>query len=221
MQKWVIITAGGKGTRMGTDIPKQFLLINNRPVLFYTIEQFCTYDPNIGIILVLPHNQIDYWKTLIEEFQFTIPHKIVTGGETRYHSIKNGLETIDQGMVAIHDGVRPFVSNDVITEAFGQIRSGVGIVPVLKVKESVRKLNGDSSASVNRDDYVLVQTPQCFNVNEIKAAYELEYSTAFTDDASVFEAAGNKIQLVEGNEENIKITTPRDLKMAKLILSDS
>lgn len=217
--EYVLIVAGGKGSRMGTDIPKQFLPVGGKPVLMRTLEAFYTYSQDIQIILVLPHDQQDYWKELCEEYHFTIPHRIADGGETRFHSVRNGLELVDgPGLVAVHDGVRPFVSQEVIARCYELAAAELAVVPVVKVVETVRQLTDVGSMTVNRDDYRLVQTPQVFDAEVLKQAYSMPYTPAFTDDASVVEAWGVPVTLTEGNRENIKITTPFDLKVAAALL---
>ena len=219
MKKYALIVAGGKGLRMGTDLPKQFLPIGGKPVLMHTLEAFYAYDATIEIVLVLPVAQQAYWKTLCQEYAFDIPYVIADSGETRFHSVKNGLAQItEQGVVGVHDGVRPFVSQEVIARCYELAAENHAVVPTIGVVETVRRLTPDSSVTVNRDDYKLVQTPQVFAVELLKEAYEQPYTSAFTDDASVVEAMGKSITLVEGNRENIKITTPFDLKIAAALL---
>lgn len=218
MTKTIIITAGGKGLRMGSSIPKQFLTINDKPILFYTIEQFYRFDPLIEIVLVLPSEHIKYWENLIQELSFAIPHTVVPGGKTRYHSIKNGLEFANGSVIGVHDGVRPFVSIDVISRVYETAKMLGASIPVLPLKESIRKVSGESSLAKERSLYRLVQTPQCFRNKILKDAYQKTFQMSFTDDASVVEANGGSVVLVVGNEENIKITTPLDLKIAELFL---
>ncbi|MFK8039547.1 MAG: 2-C-methyl-D-erythritol 4-phosphate cytidylyltransferase [Crocinitomicaceae bacterium] len=219
MTETIIITAGGKGLRMGTDIPKQFLPINGKPILLHTIAQFYEYNPAIEIILVLPESHIPYWELLIKEYQFIIPHQLVVGGETRYHSIKNGLDSARGELIGVHDGVRPFVSLKVISNVFEKAKEKGSAIPVLPIKESIRQLDNEKSLSVDRGLYKTVQTPQCFKSSILKEAYLGDYQPNFTDDASVVESAGYQISLVDGNEENIKITTPFDLELAKLLFN--
>ena len=217
MTKYVLIVAGGSGTRMGGEIPKQFLLLRDGcPVLKRTLEVFYAYDPQIHIILLLPQEQEAYWKQLCIEYNIRVPHKIAYGGETRFHSVRNGLGLIhDTGIVGVHDGVRPFVSTEVIASCYETAGTYKTAVPVVEVVETVRHLTLAGSETVNRNDYRLVQTPQVFDVSLLKKAYSQAYSPAFTDDASVVEAMREvPITLVEGNRENIKITTPFDLKIA-------
>ena len=218
MKKYIIIVAGGKGLRMGGDIPKQFLPVCGKPVLMRTLEAFHAYDASMRLILVLPVSQQAYWKQLCEEYQFDLVHEIANGGETRFHSVKNGLALVkEDGLVGVHDGVRPFVSQEVITRCYEEAVSLKAVIPVIGVVETVRHLIGEGSETVPRDQYKLVQTPQVFDVALLRRAYQQEYTDLFTDDASVVEALGEKVYLVEGNRENIKLTTPFDLKLAELL----
>lgn len=217
--KYVLIVAGGKGLRMGTELPKQFLPIGGKPVLMRTLEAFYTYNSEIQLILVLPHSQQDYWKQLCWEYHFSLPHVVADGGETRFHSVKNGLALVNTpGLVGVHDGVRPFVSQEVISRCYDLAAEKKAVIPVIDVVETVRHLNGEGSITVNRDDYKLVQTPQVFDVELLKQAYNQSYTSHFTDDASVVEALGVPVALTVGNRENIKITTPFDLKIATVLL---
>lgn len=216
---FVIIVAGGKGLRMGADLPKQFLPIGGKPVLMHTLEAFHKADAAMRLILVLPKSQQDYWKSLCEEYAFSIPHQVTDGGETRFHSVKNGLALVDEeGLVGVHDGVRPFASIEVIRRCYAEAARYKAVVPVIDVVETVRMVQGDDSRTVDRNLYKLGQTPQVFDVTLLKQAYHQSYIPGFTDDASVVEAYGEKIHLTEGNRENIKITTPFDLKIAETIL---
>jgi 2-C-methyl-D-erythritol 4-phosphate cytidylyltransferase len=218
MKKHIIIVAGGKGLRMGGDIPKQFLPVCDKPVLMRTLEAFHVYDASIHLILVLPVSQQAYWKQLCEEYQFNLAHEIADGGETRFHSVKNGLALVkEDGLVGVHDGVRPFVSQEVIARCYDEALSLKAVIPVVGVVETVRHLTEGGSETVPRDQYKLVQTPQVFDVALLRRAYEQTYTDMFTDDASVVEALGEKVYLVEGNRENIKLTTPFDLKLAELL----
>ena len=218
MKKHIIIVAGGKGLRMGGDIPKQFLPVCGKPVLMRTLEAFHAYDASMRLILVLPVSQQAYWKQLCEEYQFELVHEIANGGETRFHSVKNGLALVEEdGLVGVHDGVRPFVSQEVITRCYEEAASLKAVIPVIGVVETVRHLTEEGSETVPRDQYKLVQTPQVFDVTLLRRAYQQEYTDLFTDDASVVEALGEKVYLVEGNRENIKLTTPFDLKLAELL----
>ncbi len=214
----VIIVAGGKGLRMGGDIPKQFLPIGGRPVLMRTLERFREYSAQLLIVLVLPKDQQDYWKELCREYDFAVDYLLADGGETRFHSVKNGLSLIpddDAGVVGVHDGVRPFPAVDVIAACYEKARQTGAALPVTPVVETLRHISGKN---VLRSDYMLVQTPQTFDIQLLKAAYHQPYTDAFTDDASVVEAFGHTVSTVEGNRENIKITTPFDLKIAEVMV---
>jgi 2-C-methyl-D-erythritol 4-phosphate cytidylyltransferase len=218
---YVIIVAGGKGLRMGSDIPKQFLPIGGKPVLMRTIERFREYSPTLQIILVLPKAQQDYWQQLCKEYDFKVEYQLADGGETRFHSVQHGLALIPddaQGVVGVHDGVRPFPNIDVIRNCYETAREKKAVIPVIPVVETVRHLIGDTSVTVPRNDYRLVQTPQTFDIQLLKAANRQPYNDGFTDDASVVESYGHAITLVEGNRENIKITTPYDLKIAEILI---
>ena len=204
---YIIIVAGGKGLRMGSDIPKQFLPIGGKPVLMRTLERFRQYSPTLQIILVLPKAQQDYWQKLCKEYAFDIDYQLADGGETRFHSVQNGLAKIPdnaQGVVGVHDGVRPFPSIDVIRNCYETAREKKAVIPVIPVVETVRHLKGDTSVTVPRNDYRLVQTPQTFDIQLLKAANRQPYNEGFTDDASIVETFGFNITLVEGNRENIK-----------------
>lgn len=218
---YVIIVAGGKGLRMGSDIPKQFLPIGGKPVLMRTIERFHAYAENLQIIIVLPEAQQDYWRQLCEQYHFEVKYQLANGGQTRFHSVQNGLALIPddaEGVVGVHDGVRPFPSVDVIRNCYETARTAKAVIPVIPVVETVRHLEGEGSVTVPRGDYRLVQTPQTFDIQLLKAANRQPYNEGFTDDASVVESYGHQITLVEGNRENIKITTPYDLKIAEVLI---
>jgi len=218
--KIAIIVAGGKGMRMQADIPKQFIELRGKPVLMYTLEAFHRYNSSIQLIVVLPEFQINFWKSLCKKHFFDLTHQIVSGGQTRYQSVKNGLEIInDFALVAVHDGVRPFVSIQTIARCFDEADKYGSAIPVMDLEESIRQVDESSSLSVDRRSFKLVQTPQIFNSEILKKAYEQSFSPLFTDDASVVEASGIKIHLVEGNRENIKITTGFDLELAETILN--
>lgn len=221
MKRFAVIVAGGKGLRMGSELPKQFLCIGGRPILMHTLEAFHRFDEAMQLILVLPHDHQPLWHKLCEEHAFSLPHLLADGGETRFHSVKNGLAQItEDGVVAIHDGVRPFVSKEVLERCFTAAVTRQAVLPVIPIVDTVRELTAEGSLTVDRNAYKLVQTPQVFNVTLLKAAYEQPFTPFFTDDASVVEALGRQITLVEGNRENIKITTPFDLKIAEALLAD-
>ena len=265
MKKYAIIVAGGKGLRMGGELPKQFIPVEGRPVLMRTLDNFQACDSSIQIILVLPHDHQPYWQELCREYQFAVPHRIANGGATRFHSVQNGLALVDapEALVAVHDGVRPFVSHEVINRCYQDADQYGAVVPVIPVVETVRQLVpsslsddadsqkeivncqltslkslcsaelasnlcshsnatlsivNSSSVTVPRDAYRLVQTPQTFRASLLRRAYEQPFCDAFTDDASVVEALGHAVHLVEGNRENIKLTTPFDLTVARALL---
>ena len=219
MKKFVIIVAGGSGRRMGSEIPKQFLELCGKPILVHTIQVFYDFDPECELILVLPEAQQEYWKELCLKHSFTLPHRIVSGGENRFNSVQNGLKLIDEeGIVFIHDGVRPLVSRQTIEKCYRLAQKNGNAIPVLPMNESLRKSEGESSISVDRTLYFSVQTPQTFQINLIQIAYQQSFDTSFTDDASVAEKAGFPVFMVEGNRENIKITNPTDLIVAEAFL---
>ena len=226
---YIIIVAGGKGLRMGSDIPKQFLPIGGKPVLMRTLERFREYSAELQIILVLPEAQQEYWRELCKQYNFPLPlegaeggfYQLANGGQTRFHSVQNGLAKVPddaQGVVGVHDGVRPFPSIEVIKNCYETARTKKAVIPVIPVVETVRHLEGEKSVTVPRGDYRLVQTPQTFDIQLLKAANRQPYNDGFTDDAAVVESYGYEITLVEGNRENIKITTPYDLKIAEVLI---
>ncbi len=217
---YAIITAGGIGKRMNTNIPKQFMEIGGRPILMHTIKRFYDFDNNIKIILSLPKEYINLWKQLCEEHLFLIKHKIVEGGKTRFHSIKNALNEINEkGFVAVHDGVRPFVSKETIEKTFASSKENGNGIASLDIFYSIRKFEDNISIAKNRNLYKEIQTPQTFEIKTLKKAYLQDYDDNFTDDASVVEKLGKKIFLTEGNRENIKITTPFDITLAEAIMN--
>ena len=229
---YVIIVAGGKGLRMGSDIPKQFLPIGGKPVLMRTLERFREYSAELQIILVLPEAQQEYWNELCNRYDFQVEYQLANGGETRFHSVQNGLALIPddaEDVVGVHDGVRPFPSIEVIRNCYETARTEKAVIPVIPVVETLRHLlntqctmqNAQSSETVPRNEYRLVQTPQTFDIQLLKAANHQPYNDGFTDDASVVESYGHDITLVEGNRENIKITTPYDLVIAECLLQNA
>lgn len=223
---YVIIVAGGKGMRMGAPLPKQFLQVGGRPILQRTLMRFHEYDPQLNIILVLPAEQQDFWRKLCPMQGSGIVYRTADGGATRFHSVRNGLDLIPdnaQGVVAVHDGVRPFPAVSVIRDCYETARRTGAAIPVTPVIETLRHLEGGNagrtaSVTVPRSDYRLVQTPQTFDIQLLKRAYRQDYTDLFTDDASVVEHAGHAVTLVEGNRENIKITTPFDMKVAEALI---
>ena len=216
MKKVALIVAGGKGERMNTDIPKQFLVLNDLPILMHSLNAFSHLDK---IILVLPRAQIENWEELCKQYNFILKHTVVAGGINRFGSVKNGLAKIDEGsIVAIHDGVRPLVSKNLIDKLIGATKKGNGIIPIVAVKDSIRKVEGYKSKAVSRSNLYKVQTPQCFFASTLKDAYKQNFSLFFTDDASVLESNGGKIITVIGEEKNLKITTEEDLMLAEALI---
>lgn len=223
MKRYLIIVAGGKGVRMGGDLPKQFQLLDGKPLVMVTIENMYAMDVTMRIILVLPKEQMQLWEELCAEYEFKVPVKVVTGGTTRFHSVQNGLAAIEdkeEALVGVHDGVRPFLAMKVFDELFREAAINGAVVPVIPVYESMRRFIGGQGATepVPRDRYRLVQTPQVFKLSLLRRAYEQLYMENFTDDASVVENLGEPVQIVDGNRENIKITTPYDFVVAKAIV---
>ena len=219
---YMIIVAGGHGTRMGSDIPKQFLKIDGKPILMRTLERFHEYDPEMHLIVVLPKEQQEYWHKLCEEYHFTIPHEIADGGETRFQSSKNGLALIPddaEGLVGFHDGVRPFVSHDTIRRCIEMAEEEYTAIPVVPVTSTLRHIDPRGGGfNVDRSLYREVQTPQVFDITLARQAFNQPDRSQFTDDSSVIESLGCKVSIVEGNRENIKITTPFDLTIAEAII---
>ena len=221
MQRSTIIVAGGKGERMASPVPKQFLALNGKPVLCRTIEAFHTADPAMGLVVVLPGEWMEAWHRLCEEQRFTVPHTVVRGGAERFYSVREGLAAVGhEGLVAVHDGVRPLISVDLIDRCFTAAEAHGAAIPVLPISSSVRELSGGTSRAVDRGRLRMVQTPQCFRVSLLRQAFQLPYDPAFTDEATLVERAGAAVHLVEGEERNMKVTTPFDLRMAAAILED-
>jgi 2-C-methyl-D-erythritol 4-phosphate cytidylyltransferase len=219
MNMYVVIVAGGSGKRMGAEIPKQFLELAGRPVLMHTIERFLTFSSAIEIITVLPENQLRFWLELQKKHSFFVPNTLVKGGINRFQSVKNGLEFVNSpGLVAIHDGVRPFVSIDTIKRCFEAAEKLGNAIPAISPTESLRIVTGTESVPVSRFQVKQIQTPQVFSAELIKNAYLQKYSNEFSDDATVLEKTGEKINLIEGNRENIKITNPEDLIISDALL---
>lgn len=218
MKKSIIITAGGIGKRMESDIPKQFLLLGSKPVLIHALERFFEFDPTAQLIVTLPKDWTDHWKALLSKYDTHIPHELVDGGTERFHSIQNALAICTGEQIAIHDGVRPLVSNETIARCFEGLNHSKAVVPVLNLKDSLRTGTLEKSESVDRSRFYLVHTPQCFDASILRQAYLQGYQAHFTDDASVVEAIGVSPLLVMSNEENIKITSPTDLKILNALL---
>lgn len=229
MRKYVLIVVGGKGLRMGGDLPKQFIPLNGKPVLMHTLEAFYRWGSSAELVLVLPEDHQPYWKMLCREIGCKVPHRIANGGETRFHSVRNGLQFLseeientsernEKALVAVHDGVRPFVSPEVISACFEEAEKSGAAIPVIPMIDSLRETDANGSHPVDRSRYFAVQTPQVFRSDVLLKAYGQDFSPLFTDDASVVEAMGQSIRLVTGNRENIKLTTPFDLLIAKGLL---
>jgi len=218
MKTTIIITAGGIGKRMGAEIPKQFLLLGTTPILMSCIQQFNTLDTDYQILVTLPSDWWEYWLDLCENHNFTIPHTLVEGGVERYDSIKNALARATGDIIAVHDGVRPLVSKSTIQSCLKLAQEKGNAVPVLPLKDSLRKGTLEKSTSKNRSEFYTVQTPQCFQRDVLLKAYQVAFTNDITDDASLVEKAGFQIFLTLGNEENIKITTPLDLKIGAVLM---
>lgn len=223
MKKYVIIVGGGKGTRMGNDLPKQFLPVAGKPLLMHTLEKFNRWNPEAERVLVLPEAYRSYWEMLCREIGCKVKHRLVSGGETRFHSVKNGLESIraeinssgEEALIGVHDGVRPFVSEQVIADCFRVADEKGAAIPTLSVIDSLREALPDgTSRAVDRSRYYAVHTPQVFRSDILFKAYEQPYQACFTDDASVVEALNIPVEMVPSNPENLKITTPIDYIIA-------
>jgi len=216
MEKSALIVAGGIGKRLDSHTPKQFLILGDKPVLMHTLSKFSHLDK---IYLVLPKKYFEKWRALCDKYNFDIKHVLVEGGENRFFSVKNGLDAISStDIVLIHDGARPFVKKELITTLIDKVSSGFGIIPIINTTNSIRIKEGDNLKAINRDSIFQVQTPQCFLFNEILNSYKIDYDEIFTDDASVFESKQGKIKNIIGSYNNIKITTPLDLELAKLLI---
>lgn len=218
--KAAVIVAGGSGTRMGLDYPKQFWLLAGEPLLMHTVKRFFNFDRAMLLVLVLPEGQIDTWQQLCKEHNFAISHQIVVGGPTRYESVRNGLAIVPgECIVGIHDGVRPFVHEAVLKRCYETARQTGSAIPVIEVNETLRQIVGHSSIWADRSKYRLVQTPQVFRADMIKPGYAQPHCETFTDDAAVYESLGHSVTLVEGNRENIKLTNREDLILAGYYMS--
>ena len=218
-QNYALIVAGGKGVRMNASVPKQFIPLEGLPVLMHTLNAYHSYDHLLKLVLVLPSEEIENWHKLCKEYDFSVPHLTCEGGKDRTESVRNGLNEIDgNGLVAIHDGVRPFVNNQIIHDSYFHAGIHGNAIAAVKPKDSLRRNEGEISVAVDRQDYRIIQTPQTFRISLIKKAYEILNPNAVSDDATVLEKYGEKIFLFEGSYENIKITTPEDVELANLIL---
>jgi 2-C-methyl-D-erythritol 4-phosphate cytidylyltransferase len=215
--RYAIVVAAGSGKRMGAPLPKQFLTIAGKPMLIHTLERLHSFDSNMHLVLVLHPDYFSFWKALTEEYRFIVPHTIVAGGQERFHSVKNAIDFIqdESAVVGIHDAARPLVSIDTLVRCFETAEQKGNAVPVIALNDSLRVVNDTGNSAVERSLYRLVQTPQCFAMNILRAAFDKPYQPLFTDDASVVESIGHTIHLVEGNRENLKITTAEDLRWAE------
>lgn len=221
MRNHLIIVAGGTGSRMGAELPKQFLEIQGKPILAHTLERMHAFDPKLNIIIVLHPEFVDYWIDLTQTLGLTVPHQVVKGGKERFDSVKQGIQAIsdETGVVGIHDAVRPLVSKKTFETCFNNARMNGTAIPVVTVNDSLRELHNGESSIADRSNFRLVQTPQCFEISLLRKAFKADYHPSFTDDASVVESLGARLHLVEGNRENIKITTPEDLRLANVYLT--
>jgi len=217
--KQVIIVAAGKGSRIGGEIPKQFLLLGGRPVLIHSMEAFSLIDPGISMVLVLPEDHLGKWNDIKKEFNLSVDHQVVAGGNSRFQSVKNGLDLIeDEGLVAIHDGARPLILPETISSLFQAAEKKSNAIPFHLPSESIRIERKETSVVIDRNSIRMIQTPQVFDARLLKQAYQQKEHPSFTDDASVFEKAGGKIHLVECPAGNIKITRPEDLRVAEAMI---
>ncbi|MCC9136560.1 2-C-methyl-D-erythritol 4-phosphate cytidylyltransferase [Pontibacter silvestris] len=222
LPEYAIIVAGGSGSRMQRDMPKQFIELADKPILMHTIERFYKYNNEVRLIVVLPEQQLDTWRSLCRKHKFEPFHMVVAGGATRFCSVRNGLEMVQgEALVAVHDGVRPFVELETIKEAYNTAAGHGSAVVAVSPKDSIRELTQEGSKAVPRVNYKLVQTPQCFRASLLRKAYEQPEEEHFTDDASVVEQLGEKVVLVEGSYRNIKITTPEDLLLAEAFIKET
>ncbi len=219
MKKYAVIVAGGKGVRMGSAVPKQFLPLNGQPILYHTIKAFADAYADIQLVLVLPQDQLSYAQMVLQSFPERIDITIVAGGETRYHSVQNGLKVVDrESIVFVHDGVRPLVTPQLIQRCYEMALERGSAIPSIPVTDSMRILEDDDSRPVDREQMRIIQTPQTFRGEVILPAFELEWQSSFTDEATVVEAYGDVVHLVEGERSNIKVTTPEDMIVAEALL---
>ena len=226
MKTVAIIVAGGSGTRFGAELPKQFLELGGKPILMRSIEAFANSgNCPVDVIVTLPSDQIDLWQRLCDRYGFDVPHRVVPGGETRWHSVKHALDSMgdvnEVDIIAVHDGVRPMVTADVICRTIEAVRRDGAAIPVVALNDSVRQVVGEASHALDRSTLRAVQTPQAFDARLLLDAYSLPYQTTFTDDASVVEQLGHPITLVEGDPHNLKITRPMDLALAEYLLNSN
>jgi 2-C-methyl-D-erythritol 4-phosphate cytidylyltransferase len=222
MKFYAIIVAGGAGKRMQSSVAKQFLLLNEKPVMMHTLQAFYASEVQPELIVVLAKHDHEYWKDICVHHNFSIPHTLIEGGKERFHSVRNGLMSVKgEGVVAIHDAVRPVVKPQLITNIYKEALALGNAIPCVKPSDSLRRLTTEGSKIVNRDKLVLIQTPQTFDISQLKQAYQQRFSKKFTDDASVVEVAGFPVNLVEGSRNNIKITFPEDLELASFLLKNN
>ncbi|MFM7725778.1 MAG: 2-C-methyl-D-erythritol 4-phosphate cytidylyltransferase [Flavobacteriales bacterium] len=220
MKRYALLVAAGSGKRMGAPVPKQFLPVAGKPLLYHTLQRMFDFDAEMRLILVLHPDYIDTWKELVSQYDITIPHEIVEGGAERFHSVKSAIDSIfeEDAVVGIHDGVRPLVSIDTLRRCYETAERMGNAVPVVAVNDSLREVHGEQNHAIARSNIRIVQTPQCFRLKELRSAFEQSYHASFTDDASVMEAAGHTIHLVEGNRENMKVTTPEDMRFIEWVI---
>lgn len=220
MKKYAVIVAGGKGVRMGSAVPKQFLPLNGHPILYHTIKAFADAYADMQLVLVLPQDQLSYAQMVLQSFPERIDITIVAGGETRYHSVQNGLKVVDENsIVFVHDGVRPLVSTALIQRCYEQAADKGSAIPAIPVADSMRILEDEDSRPIDREQMRIIQTPQTFKAEVILPAFQQEYQVAFTDEATVVEAYGDNVYLVDGEKSNIKVTTPEDMIVAEALLN--
>ena len=220
MKRYAIIVAGGSGQRMESLVPKQFMELNQRPVLMHTIEKFYSAASSIHIVVVLPKTHHSVWVTLCQKHQFSIPHQICEGGASRFQSVRNGLKLcVEEAIIAVHDGVRPLINPDLILTLYHEAELNSAVIPVCPMSESIRKAQGEGSKALDRSQYYSVQTPQCFSSALLHKAYHQDEQETFTDDASVVEALGKDVHLFTGDQRNIKLTTPEDFVFAQALLN--
>jgi len=222
VKEYAIIVAGGTGSRMNSEHPKQFLILNKLPVLYHSIKAFHDYSNNIEIIVAMNPDYIALWKTLYKKYELNISHQITKGGKTRFHSVQNALNFIknEKGNVAIHDAARPIITKEFIKDCFSAVKLKKAIIPCIDIHESLRKTEDNTSKPINRNKIKIVQTPQCFKLSDIKRAYKQKYSNAFTDDATVYEKSEQKkVSIINGLKNNLKITTVSDLKLAEFLIT--
>jgi len=222
MNSYAVIVAAGSGMRMGAPIPKQFLEVGGRPILMHTLNRFVAFDASIRLVVVLHPDYIEFWRSLCEKHDYSVPHSIVSGGSERFYSVQKAIQSLvdtEEAIVGIHDAVRPMVSVATLERCYATAQETGSAVPCVSVNDSMRIVDADGNRSINRSSLRIIQTPQCFRLNLLRRAFTQEYNTAFTDDASVVEALGESIELVEGNRENIKVTTPEDMHWLNLLLT--